>query len=162
MKPRHPIYPTTKLNVLTCSIVQLNGLRYKRMYPFVENRGLEPLTLCLQSKCSTSWANSPISEVNLHFRYKWFRIILFAVRLPLFFFLPEPNVEYRIKSSVLKYCLLYGFHKLCSPCRTWTCDPLISGCIFITETTPSIYYGLSQEPPCIQSDALTNWAKEEF
>lgn len=35
MKPRHPIYPTTKLNVPTCSIVRLNSLRYKRMYPFI-------------------------------------------------------------------------------------------------------------------------------
>lgn len=59
------------------------------------------------------------------------------------------------KSNVLPTELtghLTYFH--CSPCRTWTCDPLISGCIFIAESTPSIYYGLSQEPPCIQSDAL--------
>ena len=35
MKPRHPIYPTTKLNVPTCSIVRLNSLRYKRMYLFI-------------------------------------------------------------------------------------------------------------------------------
>ena len=36
-------------------------------------------------------------------------------------FLPEPNVEYRIKSSVLKYCLLYGFH-ICGSSRVRTYD----------------------------------------
>lgn len=51
MKPRHPIYPTTKLNVSTCSIVQLNGLRYNRMYLYWRvNKALTYITLILITK----------------------------------------------------------------------------------------------------------------
>lgn len=35
MTPRHPMYPTTKLNASASARAGLNGLRYKRMYLFL-------------------------------------------------------------------------------------------------------------------------------
>ena len=74
-------------SLLTCLYTIWYFIQFSR-YIMVENKGLEPLTPCVQGRCSPSWANSPRRNCRHAFRvdsvassFKWRSFLLFPKKL---------------------------------------------------------------------------------
>ena len=116
----------------------LNTYRYFLYTRLVEDDGIEPTTLCLQSRCSTKWANPPL----LHL-YCVITLLMYYSYTSSHYSLSNRKITFKL---TFFFCLYDLYHNRKIECLLiWW-----------------VWLDLNQRPHAYQACALTSWATNPY